>query len=407
MKLIQGKYNEAKIFTDMVDGGAVAQIQSICDSPIFSQSKIRVMPDVHAGAGCTIGTTMTIIDKVVPNMVGVDIGCGMELIRIKEKELDLAALDRLIYERIPSGFLTRSERHEFSRQIDLAQLRCASKVNIDLAYKSLGSLGGGNHFIEADKDDEGNIYIVVHSGSRHLGTEVAEYYQDEGYHALCGNSQRQIQELIKRLKAEGRAQEIQSAIEEAKKNTSEIPHALAYVEGELFDDYIHDMKLVQQFAVLNRQAMVNEIVRGLSLTVEEQFTTIHNYIDTDNMILRKGAVSAQEGEKLLIPINMRDGSLICIGKGNDDWNQSAPHGAGRLLSRGKAFATLTMEEFEREMSGIFSTSINKNTLDESPMAYKKIEDIVGNITPTVEIVKRITPIYNFKASEEVVFSKKK
>lgn len=274
-----------------------------------------------------------------------------------------------------------------------------------MAYRSLGSLGGGNHFIEADKDDEGNIYIVVHSGSRHLGTEVAEFYQEEGYRALCGNSTRQIQELIKRLKAEGRAQEIQSAIEEAKTNTSEIPRDLAYVEGELFDDYIHDMRIVQQFAVLNRQAMMDEIVRGLKLTVEEQFTTIHNYIDTENMILRKGAVSAKKGEKLLIPINMRDGSLICVGKGNEDWNQSAPHGAGRLLSRGKAFATLTMEEFEKEMDGIFSTSINKNTLDESPMAYKRIEDIVDNITPTVDIVKRIVPIYNFKASEDVVFSK--
>lgn len=405
MKLIQGKHNEAKIFTDIIDEGAVAQIKSICDSPVFSKSKIRIMPDVHAGAGCTIGTTMTIIDKVVPNMVGVDIGCGMELIRIKEKALDLAALDNLIYERIPSGFNIRNESHDSARKIDLGQLRCANEVDLDRAYKSLGSLGGGNHFIEADKDDDGNIYIVVHSGSRHLGTEVAEYYQEEGYHALCGNSKQQIQELIKRLKAEGRAQEIQSAIEKAKNNTSETSYELAYVEGELFNDYIHDMRLIQQFAVLNRQAMVDEIVCGLNLTVEEQFTTIHNYIDTDIMILRKGAVSARKGEKLLIPINMRDGSLICIGKGNDDWNQSAPHGAGRLLSRGKAFATLTMEEFEREMSGIFSTSINKNTLDESPMAYKKIEDIVENITPTVEIIKRITPIYNFKASEDAVVSK--
>ena len=405
MKLIQGKFNEAKIFTDVVDDGATQQIQDICDSAVFSQSKIRIMPDVHAGAGCTIGTTMTITDKVVPNMVGVDIGCGMELIRIKESAIDLAALDKLIYARIPSGFNTRSEKHGFSGQIDLGELRCVNKVNLDLAYKSIGSLGGGNHFIEADKDAEGNVYIVVHSGSRHLGTEVAEYYQEEGYRTLCGNSERQIQELIKRLKAEGRAREIQPAIAEAKKGSSEIPRALAYVEGELFDDYIHDMRIVQRFAVLNRQAMVDEIVQGLNLTVEEQFTTIHNYIDTDNMILRKGAVSAQKGEKLLIPINMRDGSLICIGKGNDDWNQSAPHGAGRLLSRGKAFATLTMEEFESEMSGIFSTSINKNTLDESPMAYKKIEDIVDNITPTVDIVKRITPIYNFKASEDAVFSK--
>lgn len=407
MKLIQGKYNEAKIFTDIVDNGAVEQIQAICDSPIFKQSKIRIMPDVHAGAGCTIGTTMTITDKIVPNMVGVDIGCGMELIRIKEKNIDLAELDKLIYKQIPSGFNIREERHEFTKQINLEQLRCANEVNINMAYKSLGSLGGGNHFIEVDKDDEDNIYIVVHSGSRHLGTEVAKYYQDVGYHTLCGNSQKQINELIKRLKEEGREKEIQSAIEEAKKKTCDIPYTLAYVEKELFDDYIHDMRIVQKFAVLNRQAMIDEIINGLNLTVEEQFTTIHNYIDTDNLILRKGAVSASKGEKLLIPINMRDGSLICVGKGNDDWNQSAPHGAGRLLSRGQAFSTLTMEEFKKEMKGIFSTSVNKNTLDESPMAYKKIEDIINNITPTVEIVKRIIPIYNFKASEDVVFSKNK
>ena len=239
-----------------------------------------------------------------------------------------------------------------------------------------------------------------------MGKEIAEYYQNEGYRRLCGNSQSQLQEIINKLKAEGRAQEIESTIRAAKQKSAEVPQDMAYVEGELFDDYIHDMKITQRFAVLNRQAMVDEIVRGLGLTVAEQFTTIHNYIDTDNMILRKGAVSAQKGEKLLIPINMRDGSLICIGKGNDDWNQSAPHGAGRILSRGKARATLMMDEFRKEMSGIYSTSINANTLDESPMAYKTLDDIVGNVEPTVDIVKRILPIYNFKASEEVSFGKK-
>lgn len=406
MQIVKGKYNEAKIFTDVVENGAVAQVQAMCDTPIFHLSKIRIMPDVHAGAGCTIGTTMTITDKIVPNMVGVDIGCGMELIRISENKLDLAALDKLIYAKIPSGFNYRTGRHEYARQIDLSELRCAKHVNIDLAYVSLGTLGGGNHFIEADKDDDGNIYIVVHSGSRHLGTEVAEYYQNEGYRRLCGNSVSQLQELINKLKAEGREKEIESAIRAAKKNEAEIPQDMAYVQGELFDDYIHDMRIVQKFAVLNRQAMMDEIVRGMGLTVVEQFTTIHNYIDTENMILRKGAVSAKKGEKLLIPINMRDGSLICVGKGNDDWNQSAPHGAGRILSRGKARATLTMEEFQREMSGIYSTSVNANTLDESPMAYKNMDDIVNNITPTADIVKRILPIYNFKASEEVTFGKK-
>lgn len=405
MKTIKGKYNEAKIFTDIVDEGAMSQIQAMCDSAIFGKARIRIMPDVHAGAGCTIGTTMTITDKVVPNMVGVDIGCGMELARIEEKSVDLNELDRLIYARIPSGFAVRESRHAFADQIDLDGLCCARKVKLERAYRSLGTLGGGNHFIEMDRDGEGNLYIVIHSGSRHLGTEVAEYYQEEGYKTLCGKSHRQLNEIIARLKAEGRAREIQSTIEEAKKNTTEIPKEIAYVEGDLFEAYLHDMRIVQRFAVLNRQAMMDEILNGLRLTVAEQFTTVHNYIDTEKMILRKGAVSAQRGEKLLIPINMRDGSLICIGKGNDDWNQSAPHGAGRLMSRGKAFATLTMEEFEREMSGIFSTSIKRNTLDESPMAYKKIEDIVGNIEPTVDIVRRIVPVYNFKASDEVNFAK--
>lgn len=405
MKTIKGKYNEAKIFTDIVDEGAMSQIQAMCDSAIFGKARIRIMPDVHAGAGCTIGTTMTITDKVVPNMVGVDIGCGMELARIEEKSVDLNELDRLIYARIPSGFAVRESRHAFADQIDLDGLCCARKVKLERAYRSLGTLGGGNHFIEMDRDGEGNLYIVIHSGSRHLGTEVAEYYQEEGYKTLCGKSHRQLNEIIARLKAEGRAREIQSTIEEAKKNTTEIPKEIAYVEGDLFEAYLHDMRIVQRFAVLNRQAMMDEILNGLRLTVAEQFTTVHNYIDTEKMILRKGAVSAQRGEKLLIPINMRDGSLICIGKGNDDWNQSAPHGAGRLMSRGKAFATLTMEEFEREMSGIFSTSIKRNTLDESPMAYKKIEDIAGNIEPTVDIVRRIVPVYNFKASDEVNFAK--
>ncbi len=405
MKIIQGKYNEAKICTDVVDDVAIAQIQAMCDSPVFKQSNIRIMPDVHAGASCTIGTTMTITDKIVPNMVGVDIGCGMELVRIAEKEIDLDALDKLIYEKIPSGFNYRDKRHEYADRIDLSELRLAKQVNTNLAYVSLGTLGGGNHFIEADKDDDGNIYIVVHSGSRHLGKEIAELYQNEGYRRICGNSKAQLQEIIRRLKEEGRAQDIEKEILSAKNNRQEIPKDTAYVEGELFDDYIHDMKITQRFAVLNRQAMADEIVRGLRLTVTEQFTTIHNYIDTDNMILRKGAVSARKGEKLLIPINMRDGSLICVGKGNDDWNQSAPHGAGRILSRGQARAKLTMEEFRKEMLGIYSTSVNPNTIDESPMAYKTIDDIADNIKPTVEIIKRIKPIYNFKASEEPPFGK--
>jgi RNA-splicing ligase RtcB len=289
--------------------------------------------------------------------------------------------------------------HAYAAEIDLSELRCFREINSELAYKSIGSLGGGNHFIEVDKDDEGNFYLVVHSGSRHLGLEVATYYQQEAYKHLCGNSKIQIQQIIQEYKAQGRHREIQTAIEEAKKRVVDIDPASAYVEGSLFDDYIHDMKIVQRFAVLSRKAMINEIVSGMGWNVVEQFTTIHNYIDTERMILRKGAVSAQKDEILLIPINMRDGSLICRGKGNEDWNCSAPHGAGRLMSRGKARATLELEEFEREMQGIYTTSVNQNTIDESPMAYKSLADIVDNIEPTVEILKRIVPVYNFKASE--------
>jgi RNA-splicing ligase RtcB len=323
----------------------------------------------------------------------------METVRIAEEHIDFAELDRLIYERIPSGMHCRDIPHAYAAEIDLSELRCFREINSELAYKSIGSLGGGNHFIEVDKDDEGNFYLVVHSGSRHLGLEVATYYQQEAYKHLCGNSKIQIQQIIQEYKAQGRQREIQAAIEEAQKRVVDIDPASAYVEGALFDDYIHDMKIVQRFAVLNRKAIIDEIVSGMGWHIVEQFTTIHNYIDTDHMILRKGAVSAQKDEILLIPINMRDGSLICRGKGNEDWNCSAPHGAGRLMSRGKARATLELEEFEREMQGIYTTSVNQSTIDEAPMAYKSLADIVDNIEPTVEILKRIVPVYNFKSSE--------
>lgn len=399
--IIEGKYNTAKIFTEVVDEIAVSQIKTLCDSEIFASSKIRVMPDVHAGASCTIGTTMTITDKIIPNMVGVDIGCGMECANLGKVEINLERLDNLIYERIPAGMEVRAVEHEFCAQIDLSKLRCYRNINEYRAKLSIGTLGGGNHFIEVDVDDHGNKYLVVHSGSRHLGTEVAEYYQKEAFRRLSGNSNKQIQELIAKLKEEGRQKEIQSTVNALMAQKTNIPESMAYVENELFEDYVFDMKLVQYFANLNRKAMMREIVDGLNLDVKEQFSTIHNYLDTDYMIMRKGAVSARKGEKLLIPINMRDGALICLGKGNEDWNCSAPHGAGRLLSRGKARATLSVEEFVKEMDGIYSTSVNRSTLDESPMAYKSITDIVDNIAPTVEIINRIRPIYNFKSSEQV------
>lgn len=400
MVLVQGAYNTAVCYTPELEEAARQQIQAVCDRPEFAGCKIRIMPDVHAGKGCTIGTTMTIRDKIVPGMVGVDIGCGMETVALAEREIDFDRLDALIREEIPCGREIRDMPHDLNGEIDLTQLRCARQVNLSRAMRSIGSLGGGNHFIEIDRAEDGRLYLVVHSGSRHLGTEVANFYQDEGRRALWGGAHYQIQEAVRRLKAEGRFQEIQTTILALKKEHElKFPKDLAYVEGKLFEDYLHDMKLTQQFAMLNRKAIVEVIMRGMGLTAVELFTTIHNYIDTDAMILRKGSVSAAAGEKLLIPINMRDGSLICVGKGNEAWNCSAPHGAGRLMSRRAALQALSMEQFQREMQGIYTTCVLPDTLDESPMAYKSMDEIVAQIQPTAEIVERIWPVYNFKAAD--------
>lgn len=398
---LKGTYNSAKIFTDTADEASLAQIRLLLNQEFVSGSRIRLMPDIHAGAGCTIGTTMTVTDKIVPNLVGVDIGCGMETALIKEKHIELQKLDKLIYEKIPSGFAIREKTHPYFDEIGLEELYCYPYINPKRAEKSIGTLGGGNHFIEADKDDEGNLYLVVHSGSRHLGVEAAQYYQEEGYKALNGASKKDVRRLIEEYKLQGREKEIEAALAALKDTVkTDIPKTLAYVTGELFDQYIHDMKIIQKFAQLNRQAMMREIIKGMKLHVKEQFTTVHNYIDTESMILRKGAVSAKKGEKLLIPMNMRDGSLICTGKGNEDWNQSAPHGAGRLMSRKAAKQTFTVSEFKKQMNGIYTTSVNKGTLDECPMAYKGIDDILKYIGETVEIEKVIKPVYNFKAGEE-------
>ena len=399
--VVKGKYNRAKVFTSLIEESAIGQIKSMCNCAAFADSKIRIMPDVHTGAGCTIGTTMTITDKVVPNMVGVDIGCGMEVVKIAEKEIDFAKLDEFIKNNIPSGKSHRNTRHPYTEQIDLSQLKCARYVNIGHGYLSLGSLGGGNHFIEVDKDDDGFQYIVIHTGSRHIGQEVSTQYQNDAYkyHAPNGVD---TKELIAQLKAEGRDKDIEQIIKEVKKcarSRDKDKLEMSYLEGKLMQDYLHDMGIMQQFATLNRKAMVDSILEGLNLTELERFTTIHNYIDLDNMILRKGAVSAKKGEKLLIPLNMRDGSLICIGKGNEYWNCSAPHGAGRLMSRTKAQETLSVDEFEKQMAGIYSTTVGVGTLDESPMAYKSLSDIVDKNNPTVKIVKRIVPVYNFKAMD--------
>lgn len=396
---LRGKYGEAKVFTDVVDQESISQVINLLNQPYVEGSRVRMMPDIHAGAGCTIGTTMTITDKICPNLVGVDIGCGMETIRIREKHIEMQQLDKLIRQEIPSGFAIRTKPHRYVKEIDLEALHCAKHVDLLRAEKSIGTLGGGNHFIEANKDDEGNIYIVVHSGSRHLGLQIANYYQNAAYKALPSYKPEEIEAAIAKLKAEGRQSEIQKTLQEMKSKHTYIPKPLAYVEGVLLQEYLHDMRIAQQFAMLNRKAMIDVIVNGLGVHVEEQFTTIHNYIDTEHGILRKGAVSAQAGEKLLIPINMRDGSLICVGKGNEDWNCSAPHGADRLMSRSAAKESFTVSEFKKQMEGIYTTSVGRSTLDECPMAYKSMADIVDNIDPTVEIKAIIKPIYNFKAGE--------
>ncbi len=369
MPIIKGKYNAAVVFTDNIENTAARQIKTLCDQEFVAGSKIAIMPDVHAGAGCTIGTTMTIQDKIVPNLVGVDIGCGIEVSKLNDKSIDLRKLDRLIYDKIPSGTGIRRTPHRYNEKIDLNKLKCKDKVNLKRARLSIGTLGGGNHFIEVNEDSNGELYLAVHSGSRNIGHQVATYYQREAQRSL------------------------------SKEEKKKVPRDLAYLEADLFDDYLHDMKIIQYFAELNRKAMVDEIVKGMGLDVAWQFTTIHNYIDLDKMILRKGAVSAKKGERLIIPINMRDGSLICIGKGNPEWNYSAPHGAGRLMSRRQAKATLSMEEFKDSMKGIYTTSVNKDTLDECALAYKPMEEIIQNVGDAVEIVDRIKPIYNFKAAE--------
>lgn len=393
---LQGKYANAKVFTDVVDSASIGQVIALLNQPYASGSQVRMMPDIHAGAGCTVGTTMTITDQVCPNLVGVDIGCGMETVVLKEKRMELQKLDKLIRAEIPSGFAIRSKPHRFMKEIDLSALRCARHVDLLRAEKSMGTLGGGNHFIEANRDDEGNLYLVIHSGSRRLGLEICNYYQNEGFKALNSRKE-EIDALVADLKRQGKEQTIEDALRELKSRPVNIPKPLAYVEGNLLEDYLHDMAIAQHYADLNRKAMMDTILKGMGLKAADRFTTIHNYIDLEHGILRKGAVSAQAGERLLIPINMRDGSLICTGKGNEDWNCSAPHGAGRLMSRSEAKESFTVHEFKKQMEGIYTTSVGSATLDECPMAYKSMADIVDNIGPTADIERIIKPIYNFKA----------
>jgi RNA-splicing ligase RtcB len=365
---ITGQYGTAKVFTDTAEAGAIQQIQHLLEQPFMASSKVRIMPDVHAGIGCTIGTTMTITDKVVPNLVGVDIGCGMETALLKDKRVDLNQLDKIIHQHVPAGFNTRTLPHHFADEIDLTALRCAKHVDRNRAEHSIGTLGGGNHFIELGKDDADRLYMVVHSGSRNLGKQVCDYYQK-----LAADT----------LKRTGKGAD----------------RVLAYLEGDAMADYLHDMAIVQEYADLNRKAIISIISKKAKLKIVEQFTTVHNFIDLPTMILRKGAISAQKGERVLIPMNMRDGSIIAIGKGNEGWNFSAPHGAGRIMSRTEAKGNITLTQYEKAMKDIFSSTINRSTIDEAPFAYRAMEEIIAHIGDTVEIENIIKPLYNFKAAE--------
>lgn len=363
------KYNQVKVFTDELEPSAESQLKAMCEQPFMGGSKIRVMPDVHAGKGCTVGTTMTIGEYVVPDMVGVDIGCGMLTVRLKEQRLNLPALDSFIRQNIPHGRDVRERPHRSHGRISFEDLRCWKKLDTRRGKESLGTLGGGNHFIEVDTDEEGSLYLVIHTGSRNPGLRVAELYQKKAYNAAGGRKQ------------------------------TEIPYELAPLTGQDMEDYLADMEFMQRFAALNRQIIMEVILEGMKLHEADSFTTVHNYIDMDSMILRKGAVSAKAGETLLIPMNMRDGSLICTGLGNEDWNCSAPHGAGRLYSRKDAGNHFTLSQFKKEMEGIFTTSVGQDTLDEAPMAYKPMDSILRHIGDTVRVEKIIRPIYNFKAGE--------
>ena len=399
---IKGKVNTAICYAKVVEDEAIEQIRRMCDYVITEDSKIRIMPDVHAGKGCTIGTTMTIVDKAVPNVVGVDIGCGMYTVSLGKTDIDFEKVDEAAH-YIPSGMNVWEGRQE---RFDLTELRCYRELKDSKRLeRSLGTLGGGNHFIEIDEAADGTKYLIIHSGSRNLGKQVAEIYQklainlSRGY----GDYLEKRDEIIRTYKEQGRKNEIQEALKQLHwqvyESPTNIPEDLCYLDGKYLEDYLHDVEICQVFARRSREKMAEIILERTGMTAGEAFHTIHNYIDTEEMILRKGAIAAHSGEKVLIPINMRDGSVLAIGKGNPEWNYSAPHGAGRIMSRTKAFRELTMEEYKKTMEGVYTTSVNENTLDEAPMAYKSLEDIIDVIRESVDVIDVMKPIYNFKASE--------
>jgi RNA-splicing ligase RtcB len=393
MKTIKNKKGiETLIFAETFEYEAYEQIKKLCNFEAYQDAKIRIMPDAHAGKGCTVGTTMTIKDKITPNLVGVDIGCGMLTIKLKNHRIDFAKLDEVIKTNVPCGFNV----HEKSKKkFDFENLRCQKYVNLNRAILSIGSLGGGNHFIEVGKrETTEEMYLIIHSGSRKLGGDVCKYYQDKAFQN-ANEMSKVVKNVIDKLKSEGREKEIATEIKKIKKPVTD--KDLAFLTGNDFTDYMNDMAIVQKFATMNRETMAEIILKETGLQESERFETIHNYIDFKRMILRKGAVSAENGETLLIPINMRDGSLLCVGKGNANWNYSAPHGAGRLMSRSKAKEVIDMADFVETMKNVYTTSVVTETLDEAPQAYKSIEEIKNAITETVDIIGVIKPLYNFKA----------
>ena len=399
---IKGKVNTAICYAKVVEDEAIEQIRRMCDYEFTEGSRIRIMPDVHAGAGCTIGTTMTVIDKAVPNIVGVDIGCGMYTVNLGKIEIDFEKVDEAAH-FIPSGTHVWDGRQE---HFDLTELCCyRSLKDTKRLERSLGTLGGGNHFIEIDEAADGTKYLVIHSGSRNLGKQVAELYQQLAIDLAKGKEAYFIarDELIREYKETGRRKEIQAALKAMQKEYEEkeplVPEDLCFLYGSFLEDYLHDVVICQRFARRNREKMAEVLLSRTGMTAGEAFHTIHNYIDTDEMILRKGAIAAHAGEKVLIPINMRDGSVLAIGKGNPEWNYSAPHGAGRLMSRKAAREALLLEDYQKTMEGIYTTSVNAATIDEAPMAYKSLEDIIDVIRESVDVIDVMKPIYNFKASD--------
>ena len=390
---VTGKHNKAKVFTDNVDSETYKQVLDICNIEAYKNNQISIMSDCHAGAGCVIGTTMRIESKAIsPNLVGVDIGCGLEtvLLKISKEEMTnlLPDVDDFINNNIPSG---RDVHEKALHNFDLNRLLCVDKLkNKDRILQAISSLGGGNHFCECGVNSYGEVFFTIHSGSRNLGKQVAEYYQDIAYKQINNHN-----DFIQEMKEQGREKEIETVLKKSKFH--KIPKSMSYLKDDLFVSYIHDMKIVQEYAMLNRRSMIKSITDKFKLKVEHTISTVHNYIDTVSMILRKGAVSAQKGEFLVIPINMKDGFLICKGKGNSEWNFSAPHGAGRVYSRSACKAKLSLEEYQEQMEGIYTSCVGVNTLDEAPNAYKPMSEIIGNILPTVDILDIVKPIYNFKA----------